>query len=697
MLDINNKLNESNEDRGTSEKPLVTKEEEPKKPINFGDYTGIESFRVIFIPSNQDIQPYEVSVSTKESIQTQLDNILNSNYRVMESITKRDSSYVLFPLVNSLTCGLIPNPRASNLFRKKVLLGNALFISFKTIYRDISIEDFLKVEKFISKNLYVQDFENICKSKDHDLVSLITKRSNFQIEKDIWIYKKNQLQVLHEIKFMINDTIFQFKLNTISLKPSGPFYSEFSFDGISFVSKILPQKTTSINSLGNRVLIYLIWRQQKLLFGCNDQFIDSSYEEHKIELENYFKLHKESTQTSKENKTSTETSTNLTTTTTTTAEEFKDTSKSIATDKFKDISSSTVDADKNEEIQLYGITIKKIHPVISIKGKEIYKHVIKSGNGSVYPTIGNSITISYSTRLPNGKIIHDKQKQSIIIGETNCIIGIHYALTSMSLGEHSIIVLDPHYAYGDLGLPGLITPHTKLIVLIEASNQLNTREKSNHDTLIKMNTAEKISAIRTGSELAKNNFNSNRLGRSLRDYKSLENYYSLDFLSKVTQEEWDEIQTLASTNCINMAIVYSKLNRWDRTLHCLKLAIDYDEESSKTHYWISKCYKNGQNYEDAIKEIKLAQKYDSESPNPKMTNDQYKKELEHLNKLLANQELEERKMYKRIFDNLAEEDNQVQTEMEDDLLFNQGNSGDNENIDINNNNDNNSTIGYSNN
>ncbi|KAM9993273.1 hypothetical protein ACTFIZ_011239 [Dictyostelium cf. discoideum] len=685
MLSINNR-NEENENIDMDEKISDIKEKsEIVEQINFGDYGDVESFRVIFIPSNQDIQPYEVSISTKESIQTQIDKILNTKNRVSEYISKKDTSHVIFPLVDSGTSGFLANPRASDLLRKKrSFLGDALFINFKKIYRDISLDEFFKIEKLISKNLYVQDFENICKINDHDLVSLITKKSTFQVDKD-------SSQVLYEINFKVNDEDFEFKPIVEKLKPAGPFYSHFTIEGISFFSKILPQKTLSINSLSNRVLMYLIWRQQKLLFGCDHQFIDTSKQEHILEHEQFLKdnvkIQKDNEQTSMDITTTTTTTTTTTATTTATTDvEFKDTTtKSKQTDvKFKDISSTIINNDNEEIIELYGIKIKKNHSVISIKGKEIYKHVIKAGNGTVFPTIGHSIAISFSTRLPNGKIIQEKQKQTIIIGETNCIIGIHYALTSMSPGEHSIVVLDPQYAYGDLGLPGLISAHTKLIVLIEASNQFDTRDKSNNATIIRMSTTEKISAIRSGSDLAKNNFNSNRLGRSLRDYKSLENYYNLDYLSKVSQEEWDDIQSLATSNCINIAIVYSKLNRWDRTFHYLKLAMEYDEDSSKIHYWLSKCYRNGQNYEDAIKEIQLAQKIDSESSTPKMTNLQYNKELDHLNKLLANQELKERKMYKRIFDNLNEDDDNQTNEinkMEDDLLFTQGNS-ENKNLDI---------------
>ncbi|KAM9941925.1 hypothetical protein ACTFIT_005293 [Dictyostelium discoideum] len=702
MFSINNR-NEDNENEDMGENMSDIKEKcEIVEQINFGDYGNVESFRVIFIPSNQDIQPYEVSISTKESIQTQLDNIINTKNRVSEYISKKDTSHIIFPLVDIGANGFLANPRASDLLRrKKSFLGDALFVNFKKIYRDISLEEFLKIEKFISKNIYVQDFENICKINDHDLVSLITKKSTFQVDKD-------SSQALYEINFKVNDIDFEYKPIVEKLKPAGPFYSHFTIEGISFFSKILPQKTLSINSLSNRVLMYLIWRQQKLLFGCDQQYIDTSEQEHRLEHEQFLKdnvkIQKDNEQTSMDITTSTSTTTTATATTTTTATdvEFKDVTKPKQTDvKFKDISppspsssststststSTMINNDKEDEeiIELYGIKIKKNHSVISIKDKEIYKHVIKAGNGTVFPTIGNSIVISFSTRLPNGKIIQEKQKQTIIIGETNCIIGIHYALTSMSPGEHSIVVLDPQYAYGDLGLPGLITAHTRLIVLIEASNQFDTREKSNNATIIRMSTTEKINAIRSGSDLAKNNFNSNRLGRSLRDYKSLENYYNLDYLSKVSQEEWDDIQSLATSNSINIAIVYSKLNRWDRTFHYLKLAMEYDEDSPKIHYWLSKCYKNGQNYEDAIKEIQLAQKIDSESQTPKMTNLQYNKELDHLNKLLANQELEERKMYKRIFDNLHEDDDNQTTEinkMEDDLLFTQGNS-ENKNLDI---------------
>ncbi|KAM9998555.1 hypothetical protein ACTFIY_008227 [Dictyostelium cf. discoideum] len=699
MLSINNRNEDTeNEDMGENMSDIKEKSEIVEQ-INFGDYGDVESFRVIFIPSNQNIQPYEVSISTKESIQTQLDNIINTKNRVSEYISKKDTSHIIFPLVDSGTSGFLANPRASDLLRrKKSFLGDALFINFRKIYRDISLEEFFKIEKFISKNIYVQDFENICKINDHDLVSLITKKSTFQVDKD-------SSQALYEINFKVNDIDFEYKPIVEKLKPAGPFYSHFSIEGISFFSKILPQKALSINSLSNRVLMYLIWRQQKLLFGCDQQYIDTSEQEHRLEHEQFLK---DNVKTKKDNEeTSMDITTSTSTATTETDVEFKDITKPKQTDvKFKDISSTPASTttttttttttiinnnnnnDNNKEdeeiIELYGIKIKKNHSVISIKDKEIYKHVIKAGNGTVFPTIGNSIVISFSTRLPNGKIIQEKQKQTIIIGETNCIIGIHYALTSMSPGEHSIVVLDPQYAYGELGLPGLITPHTKLIVLIEASNQFDTTEKSNNATLIRMSTPEKINAIRSGSDLAKNNFNSKRFGRSLRDYKSLENYYNLDYLPKVSQEEWDDIQSLATSNCINIAIVYSKLNRWDRTFHYLKLAMEYDEDSPKIHYWLSKCYKNGQNYEGAIKEIQLAQKIDSESPTPKMSNHQYNKELDHLNKLLANQELNERKMYKRIFDNLHEDDDNQTTEinkMEDDLLFTQGNS-ENKNIDI---------------
>jgi len=101
----------------------------------------------------------------------------------------------------------------------------------------------------------------------------------------------------------------------------------------------------------------------------------------------------------------------------------------------------------------------------------VTKDVIKSGNGTDYPTKGDEVTIHYNGTLTNGKkfdsSIDRNQPFVTKIGVGKVIRGWDEGVPTMSLGEKSKLTITGDFAYGDRGFPNLIPPNSTLVFEVE--------------------------------------------------------------------------------------------------------------------------------------------------------------------------------------------------------------------------------------
>jgi FKBP-type peptidyl-prolyl cis-trans isomerase 2 len=70
--------------------------------------------------------------------------------------------------------------------------------------------------------------------------------------------------------------------------------------------------------------------------------------------------------------------------------------------------------------------------------------------------------------LEDGYFVH-----SVRVDRENCINGIFYTLDGMRVGGYRKVIISPHLAFGEKGIPNLIPPNAKLIVEIKVLNKMN--------------------------------------------------------------------------------------------------------------------------------------------------------------------------------------------------------------------------------
>ena len=99
------------------------------------------------------------------------------------------------------------------------------------------------------------------------------------------------------------------------------------------------------------------------------------------------------------------------------------------------------------------------------------------GAGAVAES-GSLVSIHYKLYLSRGDLVQDTRTSvapcPVRIGSRACIAGLERGLIGMRVGGQRIIVVSPHLAYRDKGVPGLIPPNAVLrfdVQLIEATNE----------------------------------------------------------------------------------------------------------------------------------------------------------------------------------------------------------------------------------
>ena len=58
-------------------------------------------------------------------------------------------------------------------------------------------------------------------------------------------------------------------------------------------------------------------------------------------------------------------------------------------------------------------------------------------------------------------------QHSVRIDRENLVGGIFYAVRNMNIGGYRKVIVSPHLAYGEKGIPGIIPPNAKLVVEIK--------------------------------------------------------------------------------------------------------------------------------------------------------------------------------------------------------------------------------------
>ena len=118
-------------------------------------------------------------------------------------------------------------------------------------------------------------------------------------------------------------------------------------------------------------------------------------------------------------------------------------------------------------------------PEIDLTGDGgVMKRVLRSGSGEL-PLDGARVVVHYEGRLANGKVFDSTRFRDktfkFDLGEGRVIKGWEEGLSSMQVGELSVLTCAPEYAYGAEGNPPGIPPAAVLTFEVEFVSMIQPR------------------------------------------------------------------------------------------------------------------------------------------------------------------------------------------------------------------------------
>ncbi|CAG0917624.1 unnamed protein product [Notodromas monacha] len=109
---------------------------------------------------------------------------------------------------------------------------------------------------------------------------------------------------------------------------------------------------------------------------------------------------------------------------------------------------------------------RKLYYCHFIMGVEV--EVLKPGDGSTYPKLGQTVSVHYTGTLVDGTKFDSSKDRGrpfkFQIGRGEVIKGWDEGVKKMSLGETARLTCSPNYAYGSRGHPGVIPPNATYLI-----------------------------------------------------------------------------------------------------------------------------------------------------------------------------------------------------------------------------------------
>ncbi|KAK5576291.1 hypothetical protein RB653_007432 [Dictyostelium firmibasis] len=648
------------------------------------------SFKAIFIPNNNQIEPFEIHLS-KDKFYEEAESILNCENIRKELISKNDVSYFYYPELKEFKA---INERALKTKKKKPLAGDAILIrgNRERGELDITYELFLRFEEFFSPKQRVFDFESNFNGNQTDILSVLSQPSsfNYSIEKvkngrflefpnkatttDWKSEPKQPNAILNEYKAVIPDAIISIESYSIGPNNSSPHFSTAKINDIplTIYSNFTKKKDESIHNVSLRTLYYLVILQQRLLNFSdnnntqeNDNDIFSFYNDHLIEKKEYEESLPPSPPSSSlinsddtSPTLSTTSTTSITSTTTT-----KPKSKINTIEKTEFLISNI----NNEDIlKFYGINMNKNNKVVYVK-EGISNVIIYENPEKRRVEHGDEVTIAFSYHSFDNNVVKVPTEQTVTVGKLdNCIDGLHHALKEMRENDIVLSVVHSMFAFGEKGVISgdidlcgmLVKPSSTIGILIELV-EIKRRSKFTDTKIKSMTTTEKINLIKANNQNAKENLSTkDKLFNALKIYKNNRALCNLDLLGQMDADQWDEMNLLASQTFTNLAICYSRMipPQHIRVIEYCKESMVF-EETSKAFRLASNAYRELNEIGDAIKYMEIAKEIDFNIENESKKNGtsvKVMKQLEYtslINKLKILERKEEQKE-KVIFEKL---------------------------------------------
>lgn len=123
---------------------------------------------------------------------------------------------------------------------------------------------------------------------------------------------------------------------------------------------------------------------------------------------------------------------------------------------------------KTEDETAHEKETEKKEEWLDILGSGVLKmKVIKRGEPNTRPQSTDICNVKLIGKLEDGTVVEEYNSLRITLGDHEVIQGLELAITLMDVGDETIVVVGPRFAYGMLGLSPLIPPNATITYTVE--------------------------------------------------------------------------------------------------------------------------------------------------------------------------------------------------------------------------------------
>nr|XP_014342809.1 PREDICTED: inactive peptidyl-prolyl cis-trans isomerase FKBP6 [Latimeria chalumnae] len=217
----------------------------------------------------------------------------------------------------------------------------------------------------------------------------------------------------------------------------------------------------------------------------------------------------------------------------------------------------------------------------------VLKEVIQAGAGEMVPPSA-SVAVNFSGYLeyldkPFDTNCNKRNPRLMKLGEDITLLGMEIGLHTMKKGEFSRFLFKPEYAYGEMGCPPLIPPHSTVLFEVELQDFLDTSESDEfldltpeqQDSFV-LEKVLKVADIERGF--------GNYLFQQKRYADAKDRYKRASLVLQRRPEgeaEQHQINSAKLLVFLNLSLTYLRLNRPSRTLMYGEQALKIDQRNPK--------------------------------------------------------------------------------------------------------------------
>ncbi|XP_061560121.1 inactive peptidyl-prolyl cis-trans isomerase FKBP6 isoform X2 [Phycodurus eques] len=251
-----------------------------------------------------------------------------------------------------------------------------------------------------------------------------------------------------------------------------------------------------------------------------------------------------------------------------------------------------------------GRNLQQMEDIVGNGG--VLKEVVHPGDGPPVPP-SSSVLMHYSgyleySDLPFETTTNVKHPRLMKLGRDVTLIGMELGLLTMRKGEFSRFLLQPRYAYGDMGCPPFIPAAARVLFEIQLLDILDsgqvdgfvrlTAEEQNEFPLSKL--MEVVNTLRTFG---------NRCFKQSRYEKAKERYKQAVVLlgnrAKHSDGEQEDVRAALLPLYLNLSFAALRLENPKKALKYAKIALDIDCTSTKALYRCAQAHVELRDYESA--------------------------------------------------------------------------------------------------